>query len=109
MLLGVLILIGAGIYVCLKKKVQATSAFLISGKPAQHIGIALILGGVLAVLLPMLFDVLGLCKSFVSSVVLSIVTMFASLVYVAVIMFAEKRRQANDANKPPEADNDKTA
>jgi len=106
MLLAVIILIGAGVYVVVKGKVQASSSFVIQGRPARHIGFALILGGALAVILPTLVSALGLVTDFVGGLILSIATMFASLVYVAVIMAREKRRQAHGTSGP--APQDKT-
>jgi protein-S-isoprenylcysteine O-methyltransferase Ste14 len=108
MLLAVIILIAAGIYVVAKRKVQASSSFVIQGRPAVHIGVAFILGGVLAVVLPMLFGALGLVKGFVSGLILSITTMFASLVYVIVIIVREKRRQIDETVEPPPENKNKT-
>lgn len=99
MLLAVIILVAAGIYVCLKREVQASSKCVIRGRPALHIGVALILGGVLAVVLPITFNAVGLLRGFVGSLLLSIITMFVSLIYMAVIMVVEKRRQANEIDK----------
>lgn len=107
MLLAVIILIAAGIYVVVNGKVQASSSFVIKGRPAVQIGVAFILGGVLAVVLPMLFGTLGLVRDFVSALILSIATMFASLVYVAVIIVREKRRQEDEAVEPPPENKDK--
>jgi VIT1/CCC1 family predicted Fe2+/Mn2+ transporter len=104
MLLAVLILIAAGAYVCIKREVQASSKFTIRGKPALHIGIALILGGLLAVALPAVLNAVGLLRGFVGSLLLSIITMFASLVYTAVIMLAEKRKQAAEGKSPTAPD-----
>jgi hypothetical protein len=103
MLLAVIILIAAGVYVVAKRKIQASSSFMIQGRPAVQIGIAFILGGVLAVVLPILLSTLGLVRDFVSGLILSIATMFASLVYVAVIIMREKHRQADKtAESAPE-------
>jgi nitrate reductase gamma subunit len=108
MLIAVLILIAVGLYVCIKKEVHASSKCVIRGRPALHIGVALMLGGFLAVLLPAAFDALGLLRDFVGSLLLSIATMFASLVYVAVIMFSEKRRQADEIKRSAPEDKGKT-
>jgi len=103
MLLAVFILIAAGVYVVAKGKVQASSSFVIEGRPAVHIGTAFILVGVLAVALPSLLHALGLVTGFVSTFVLSIATMFASLVHVAVVIVREKRRLPDEtANRPVE-------
>jgi len=97
MILAVLILIAAGVYVCIKSEVQASSKCTIRGRPARHIGIALILGGLLSVALPSVLAAVGLLRDFVGNLLLSIIAMFASLVYTAVIMLAEKRKQAREA------------
>jgi len=107
MLLAVIILIAAGIYVVVERKIQASSSFVIQGQPAVHIGVAFILGGVLAAVLPMLLGALGLVTDFVGSLVLSIATMFASLVYVAVVIVREKRRQAEETSNPSVEDRSK--
>lgn len=60
MLLAIIILVLAGLYVCIKKEVQASSSFVIRGQPALNIGIALIAGGLLAVALPFLFALIGI-------------------------------------------------
>jgi ammonia channel protein AmtB len=105
--LAAIILIAAGIYVVVKRKIQASSSFLIQGRSAVHVGIAFILGGVLAVVLPMLLGALGLVRDFVGGLVLSIATMFASLVYVAVVIVREKRRQAEETSNPSLEDRSK--
>jgi hypothetical protein len=97
MLLAVIILVAAGIYVALTGRIQASSSLTIQGRPALHVGIAFILGGVLAAVLPMLLNAFGLLKDFVGNFVLSIATMFTSLVYVAVVIVRERRRQAEQA------------
>ena len=104
MILAVLILVSAGMYVFVKRKVQASSSFVIQGRPARHIGLALILGGLLAVVLPTLLSAIGLVTDLVSGLILSIATMFVSLVYVGVIMMREKRRQAKGAVGPKPQD-----
>lgn len=108
MLLAVIILIAAGIYVVVNGKVQASSSFVIQGRPAVQIGVAFILGGVLAAVLPMLLGALGLLRDFVSGFVLSIATMFASLIYVVVIIVREKRRQTDETAEPPPENKSKT-
>lgn len=107
MLFAILILIGAGLSVCIKNKVQASSSLVIQGRPAQHIGIALILGGVGAIALPLFFNVIGLCAGFVGDLVTSIATAFAFLVYVAVIVIREKRKQSNENNRLASLDKNK--
>lgn len=108
MLLAVIILIAAGIYIVVNGKIQASSSFVIQGRPAVQVGIAFILGGALAALLPMLLGALGLFRDFlVGGLVLSIATMFASLVYVAVVIVREKRRQAEVTTNPPVEDRSK--
>jgi hypothetical protein len=107
MLLAVIILIAAGIYVVVNGKIQASSSFVIKGRPAVRIGVAFIIGGVLVVVLPMLLGALGLVRDFVSGLILSILTMFASLVYVAVVIVREKRRQADETVEPPPENKDK--
>ena len=99
MFLGVFILVAAGAYVFLRKEVQASRKLVIRGKPAVHIGVVLMSGGLLAVLLPTGLNDLGLLKGFVSGFVLAIGTMFASLVYVGILMWIEKRRQKEQANE----------
>ncbi|HTQ49169.1 MAG TPA: hypothetical protein VMJ12_00565 [Candidatus Acidoferrales bacterium] len=100
MILAVLILVSAGMYVFVKRKVQASSSFVIQGRPARHIGLALVLGGLLAVVLPTLLSAVGLVTDLVRGLILSIATIFFSLVYVGVIMMREKRRQANEGIQP---------
>ena len=107
MLLAVIILIAAGIYIVINGKIQASDSFTMQGRPAVHVGIAFILGGALAALLPMLLGALGLFRDFLSGFVLAIVTMFASLVYVAVVIVREKRRQAEATANPPVEDSTK--
>lgn len=108
MLLGVLILLAAGIYVCVKGQVQASSTFLIRGKPATHIGVVLIMGGLLPVVLPTALNSLGVLKAPVGTLLLSVGIMFAALAYVAVLILAEKRRPMADAKKPAAPENDVT-
>lgn len=108
MILAVLILVAAGIYVFLKRKVQASSSLVIEGRPARHIGLALILGGVLAVVLPTLLSTLGLVTDLVTGLILSIATMFVALVYVGVMMMREKRKRANEGIKPTPQDKKQT-
>ena len=103
MFLGVFILVAAGVYVFLKKEVRASSKLVIRGKPAVHIGLALMAGGLLAVLLPTGLNDVGLVKGFVSGFVLAIGTMFATLVYVAILILTEKRRQRNQGKELPAA------
>jgi hypothetical protein len=107
MLLAVIILIAAGIYIVVNGKIQASASFTIQGRPAVHIGIAFILGGALAALLPMLLGAFGLFRDFLSGFVLAIVTMFASLVYVAIVIVREKRKQAEASTNPPVEDRSK--
>jgi Na+/H+ antiporter NhaB len=107
MLLAVIILVAAGIYVVVNGKIQASSSLVIQGRPAVQIGIAFILGGALAALLPMLLGALGLFRDFLVGFVLSIAIMFASLVYVAVVIVREKRRQAETATTPTVEDRSK--
>jgi hypothetical protein len=107
MLLAVIILVAAGIYVAINGKIQASSSFVIQGRPAVHIGIAFILGGALAALLPMLLSALGRDKDLVGALVLSIASMFASLVYVGVVIVREKRRQGELTANPPVEDRSK--
>ncbi|HKI70705.1 MAG TPA: hypothetical protein VKA67_14050 [Verrucomicrobiae bacterium] len=104
MFLGVFILVAAGAYVFLRKEVKASSKLVIRGKPASHIGVALMAGGLLAVLLPTGLNDLGLLKGFVSGFVLAIGTMFVSLVYVTILIWIEKRRQAEKMRAPRAAD-----
>ena len=108
MILAVLILVAAGIYVFLKRKVQASSSLVIEGRPARHIGLALILGGLLAVVLPTLLSTLGLVTDLVTGLILSIATMFVALVYVGVMMMREKRKRANEGIKPTPQDKKQT-
>ena len=108
MFLAVIILVGAGLYVLVKKKVQASSSLVIQGRPAQQIGIVLIVGGLLPVVLPMLLGKLGLVRDFVSGLILAIAIMFASLVCVAVIALREKRRQADKPLEPVPGDRSNT-
>jgi hypothetical protein len=104
MLLAVIILVAAGIYVVVRGKIQASSSLVIQGRPAVHIGIAFILGGVLAALLPMLLSALGRDRNLAGGLALSIASMFASLVYVGVVIVREKRRQGEVTANPPVGD-----
>ena len=98
MALAILILIGAGIYVSIKREVQATSKFVIRGKPALVIGLALITGGVLAVALPALLAAIGLLADFVGSLLLSLVVVATSFVFVVFVVVAERRKQVAAAS-----------
>ena len=69
MLLAIIILIAAGLYVCIKKEVQASSTFVIRGQPALNIGVALIAGGLLAVGLPFLCALIGIFGDFVAGLI----------------------------------------
>jgi hypothetical protein len=108
MLLAVLILIAAGVYVCVKREVQASAKFVIRGRAALRIGITLILGGVLAVALPAILGAAGVLRGFVARLILSIATMFGSLVCMAIMIIAEKRRQEAEAGSQPVAGHDGT-
>lgn len=107
MLLAILILVGTGLYIFLRRKVQVSSSFAIQGRSAQQIGVALILGGLLSDLVPTLLDKVGLVKGMVSGLIFAIAIIFASLVCTAVIAVREKRRQARAAAEPPPGDNTK--
>lgn len=99
MLLAVIILVGAGAYVCIKREVQVSAGFVIRGRPARSIGIALAAGGVLTVVIPALCGMLGVLKDFIGALLLSFVIIAAALVYVALVVLAEKRRQATSLTR----------
>lgn len=94
-LLAVIILVGAGAYVCVKREVQASAKFLIRGRPALSIGVALVAGGVSTVMIPALCGMLGLFKDLVGALLLSFAIIAATLAYVAAVALAEKRRQSS--------------
>lgn len=98
------ILIVAGLYVCIKREVQASSTLVIRGKPALRIGIALLLGGVLAISLPAVVYAVGFLRGSESRYILPIIIILSSAVYAAVIVVAEKRRQANEKDKEGEVE-----
>ena len=97
MLLAIIILIAAGLYVCIKKEVQASSTFVIRGQPALNIGVALIAGGLLAVGLPFLCALIGIFGDFVAGLIVSLATVAASLGYVVSVILTEKKRQKREA------------
>ena len=94
MSLAILILIGAGLYVCIKRVVQATPQFVIRGRSALAIGLALVAVGVFAIVMPVFCAAIGLFDDFVASLLLSLAVVAASLGYIVFVVLTEKRRQA---------------
>jgi hypothetical protein len=95
MLIVAFIFVVAGLYACVKKEVPASSKFVVLGKPARRIGVALIAGGLLAMILPQVLNVVDVVNGFVSSFIVSFATLFASLLFVRITIIVEKRRGEN--------------
>lgn len=89
------IFVVVGLYACVKKEVPMFFGFVVRGKPAPHIGVALIVGGLLAMTLPMILRVMGLVNNFVGSLIVPFAAIFGSALFVTIIMIAEKRRQSH--------------
>ena len=91
--LAAVILVLAGLYVCVKREVRASSSMLISGRPAEHIGLVLFLGGVASGAAPWFCALLGVFRNSESNLVPSVLLLFTSILYVAVIVAIESRKR----------------
>ena len=93
LLLAVILLVLAGLYVCIKREVKASPSLIIRGRPAEHIGLVLLLGGISSGAIPWFCAMLGIFRKFESNVILSILLVFASIIYVVVIVAIESRKR----------------
>lgn len=101
MLLANIILIIAGLYVCIKKEVKVSGTFFIRGRRAEAIGLALAAGGLLSILLPACFVAAGYLRDFGDDVILSLVLIAAAFGYVGYVVLVERRLWMTDGNEAP--------
>lgn len=93
LVLAVVILVLAGLYVCVKREVRASSSMLIRGRPAEHIGLVLFFGGIASGAVPWFCALLGVFRNSESNLMLSVLLLFVSILYVAVIVAIESRKR----------------
>jgi hypothetical protein len=94
LLLANALLILAGIYAFIRAEIKASSTFVILGRAAQSIGLALIIGGLLAYILPHYCLTAGIIHDPASVLHVWFASVGAAFAYIARVIFGEMRKPA---------------